>query len=440
VLGFSSLGVLTLVGCPQILAIDGPVTVAPGAEAGSRTCGFGVSAPACEACLNAHCCDEMTACGMERGCASYESCLLGCSDYACRAACRIGNPGGQSFPEIPALDVCVVTHCEAECGVNCGMVEANAEVDAATTCQACIGTTNCAAAEACGRSLDCTEVLQCTRGCVANDCKEACENGRDAGALLKAFVDPLEQACMSPCGYGENWDCVGQVALPAGNGVTTRVTITVTTLGGAVVPGLTAKACARSDLDCSGALDTGVTDDAGVVTLSVRGLAVGPGFDGYFDFAPSAATVGVGTTIVPFLSFVSYSYGEPSLRFTATVLTRADLDKFTAAGGVDAGDAGPAGDLVLFAFDCAGELAPGVTFNATSTAGDLSSQIRYVAGVAPSPSATATGSTGIALLFGAPAGQQITISYAPAALGRPAGTAQVFTRANGYSGIGLVPR
>jgi hypothetical protein len=74
-----------------------------------------------------------------------------------------------------------------------------------------------------------------------------------------------------------------------------------------------------------------------------------------------------------------------------------------------------------------------VTFGATSGGLDLTPQIRYVSGTGLDPSATATNSTGIALLFGAPALQDVTVTATPAQLGRVAGTQHAFTRAGALS-------
>jgi hypothetical protein len=380
----------------------------------------------------------MTACGAEQGCAALENCILGCgSNYACRAGCNPKRQGGDDFPQIPPLDVCVVTQCESACGVSCGVVAGVGDVDAADGCQACVAANNCPAAEACGRSLSCTEVAQCFGACLTLDCKEACSRGEDAGAaLLLAVLTPLQGTCALPCGYGTDWSCVGNVTVPAANGVATVVTLTVETIEGAIVAGATVKACVTSDLECSEPLDTATTNAQGIATLTVRGqLPIGDGFDGYFDIAPGADldASAQSPAIVPFLDFVDYPFSEPTGSLTATGLTTSDLASFTALGGVSLGDAAALGDLVLIAFDCGLDLAPGVTFGATSGGLDLTPQIRYVSGTGLDPSATATNSTGIALLFGAPALQDVTVTATPAQLGRVAGTQHAFTRAGALS-------
>jgi hypothetical protein len=438
-------GVVALAGCLQLLEIDGTVGVAHDAstEDAAPVCGLPIALPSCESCLNASCCAEMSACGSVPGCAVYETCLLSCgTDAACRAGCEAANPRGHTFAQVPPLNACVVNQCESACGLTCGLVSGTSDVDAAAGCQACIAANNCSAAEACGRSVDCGEVAQCFGACPTLDCKEACANGHDAGtALLEAFLTPLEGSCQTQCGYGADWSCVGSVSVPPGNGIATTVTLTVATIEGAVVAGASVKACVLRDLQCEEPLDTSVTDAQGIATLTVRGqLPIGPGFVGYFDIAPAANADAGSPAIVPFLDFLAYSLSEPTAAFTATALTTTDLANFTALAGVNVGDAGATGDLVLIAFDCELDQAPGVSFAATSGGVSLDSQIRYVStttGIAQG--ATATGSSGLAVLFGAPALQDVVVTETPAQLGKGAGTVTAFTRAGEFSLVSVVP-
>jgi hypothetical protein len=441
--------VATLGGCEELLSIQGEVVVAPGdAQADSSStpsCGIAIADPSCGACLNAHCCAEMTACSTTQGCGDYETCLLGCgADYACRAACDTTHPGAGKFQGVPTLDVCVTSNCERECGLSCGLVFTTAPVDAAVTCQACIAANGCPAAEACARSLDCNEVVQCIESCPTADCKEACGNGHDAGlALLESFNAPIQAACETACAVGENWSCVGNVVLPVANGADTLVTVTVTTISGAVVPGVTVRGCAKSDLTCASPLDSQTTDSNGVAAVRVRGAAIGYGFDGYYDIARASdvdATAPLGPQIVPFLFFATYSSSQPTAALSAVALTPSDLASLAAHGGLGLDDAGTLGTVVAIAFDCRLQPAPGVTFAASSGGTDLGSRLRYLAGVNPDPAATATDRSGIGFLFGVPALEDIALTMSPLQLGHEAGTVHAFARAGGVSLVPVVPR
>jgi hypothetical protein len=317
----------------------------------------------------------------------------------------------------------------------------NAVVDAAVGCQACIVSSgDCAAAENCANSLDCNEVVLCQQSCQTLDCKQACEIGHDAGAALyQAFLAPLAGACMTQCAYGSNWNCVGSVVVPGPLTPTTVVTLTVSTLPGAPVPNAIVKACVANDPECSSALDTATTDDHGNATLTVHGtLPVGHGFDGYFDVAPEE-TADAAPAILPFLDFVPYSLSEPTASMTAFALTPRDLATLTALGGVSLPDGGAVGDLVLIALDCNLDVAPGVTFAASTPDMDPTGQIRYAAATGTVSSATATDSSGIAILFGAPASLSVVATAIPTQIGRASGTAHAFARAGGYSLVQVVP-
>jgi hypothetical protein len=432
-------GAFALVGCIQILGIEGTVVV--GGSDGGSGCGLVVpSAQTCQACLDAHCCGQLLACANEPACASYEACIIGCgADYVCRAGCVAQRQNG-NFPEIPQIDACLVDQCESACGVTCGVVVGDSIGDAAVACQACVTSNACGAAEACGRSAACGEVAQCVGSCDTFDCKEACQTANEAGAaLLQSLQMPVMGACAKQCAFGESWTCVGKVDVPTASSLQTVVTLTVTTLHGAVVPDATVKACLTEDRLCAQPLDTATTDAHGVATLTVRTIVPGGyGFGGYFDVAPADVDAQP-AAIVPFLYFLSHPLSEPAVSLSAVTLVPSDLTTYTALGGVQVVDAGPTTDLVLVAFDCALNLAPGVRLQATGDGGDLTSQLRYIAGVVPSTSATATDTSGVALLFEVPALENIDITSLPTQLGHAAGTFQAFARVGTIAIVPVAP-
>ncbi len=440
-------GLLSLAGCLQLLSLEGDVVVvrdaATDADASGPACGLAITVPACSACMNANCCAQLEACEREPGCARYETCLLGCgSDYVCRSECLMGKPTAP-FPEVPPLDACVVTSCETECGVSCGLVTSSIFPDAAVGCLDCVvATNNCAGSESCARSVDCDVVGQCLTACTTLDCKEACGIGHDAGAaLLQAVLAPAQGACRAQCGYGVNWWCLGAVDVPVAQSSQTVMTLTVATAEGVVLPGLTVRACFPTDYDCTKPLDTELTDANGVATLTVRGnLPGGDGFDGYFDVEPPPPADGGAPVIVPLLYFVNYPLGRATISSSAVAVIPTDLALAKSLGGVTGDDAGSSGDFVVIAFDCSLELAPGVAFQAqTSTGLNLDSQVRYINGSTVA-AGTATDGQGIGFVFGVPAGEDVAVTETPVAIGRPAGTKHAFARAGAVSQVSVVPQ
>ena len=343
--------------------------------------------------------------------------MLSCgTDYACRAGCNSKQPGVQNFPQIPPLDVCVVNQCETECGVSCGIVAGSGDVDAADECQACVATNNCPAAEACGRSLACTEIAQCFGAASPLQLQRRhARMGEDAGAaLLQAVLAPAQGACRAQCGYGVNWWCLGAVDVPVAQSSQTVMTLTVATAEGVVLPGLTVRACFPTDYDCTKPLDTELTDANGVATLTVRGnLPGGDGFDGYFDVEPPPPADGGAPVIVPLLYFVNYPLGRATISSSAVAVIPSDLALAKSLGGVTGDDAGSSGDFVVIAFDCSLELAPGVAFQAqTSTGLNLDSQVRYINGSTVA-AGTATDGQGIGFVLGVPAGVDVGVTETP---------------------------
>src|SRR5262245_56418227 len=139
-----ALGVVTIGACNQILGTPDPAL-----------CRVGLALPdgACSSCVAEKCCAEASACAAHPGCRDYEACALGCgSDYGCRAACLAKQPI-TTDGDLAALDHCVVTSCEAPCGLSCGVPVSPQQPDVAQACQDCVTKRACDPAETCGASL-----------------------------------------------------------------------------------------------------------------------------------------------------------------------------------------------------------------------------------------------------------------------------------------------
>jgi hypothetical protein len=80
----------------------------------ARAVSFGA---ACERCVAAFCCRELTTCFATSECVNLNDCALGCGDTsereACRTDCTSKRPDAQSA--FQDWDSCVRARCEAEC-------------------------------------------------------------------------------------------------------------------------------------------------------------------------------------------------------------------------------------------------------------------------------------------------------------------------------------
>jgi hypothetical protein len=98
-------------GTPGLDAGSGPGP-APGPSPGS--CGLTSSDPTCDACLDASCCAESTACVDDPQCVALVSCYDACTDDACATACDAAHPAGTAH--LNAVFGCVQTNCATSCG------------------------------------------------------------------------------------------------------------------------------------------------------------------------------------------------------------------------------------------------------------------------------------------------------------------------------------
>jgi hypothetical protein len=151
--------------------------------------------------------------------------------------------------------------------------------------------------------------------------------------------------------------------------------------------GLVIRACRPLDFTCDEPLATSLpTDDAGQTTLIVPG-----GFDGYFEMPDAAGFV---PAIYWHAPIQGSQLDDQAVLPPNLVALAAELVEVTVEGD--------AGTVIPIVLDCNGVAAAGVRFNLSDLA--PSEHFFYLNDSVPSHTATATDSTGGALLFNAPPG------------------------------------
>ena len=374
-------------------AMDGGADAVDGA---AGACGLAYQAT-CGSCVMASCCQAATACSSDLVCAPYVNCLAGCNGVAsCEAQCLIDNPVGDSS-KVVAILACLARSCETECDLPCGnLATALAPPDAASACSKCIAVADCDAAQACAQSTDCVALGECLVACGPGfDCAEQCLDSNEAGAAtFNSFGALFNGTCATQCANGNWWSCVGHVTPPTALVTSTTVTIDAVAYAGGPVAGLQALACNTSDFGCQYSLSDGGTDMAGQVSLTVPQSVGGAGFEGYYQFSsPDGGTV-------PELVYLSVPLREATVHFTVYFISPLVLQGVLSHLMVTQGSGGYLG---VVAHDCFDNTAPGVQFS-TSAPADAGVQIFYEQNGQPTPGATMTDPSGMALLTNVPAG------------------------------------
>jgi hypothetical protein len=202
--------------------------------------------------------------------------------------------------------------------------------------------------------------------------------GSDKAAARSACVSAN---CSDACSSDHAWGCLERRPPVLKPPTLDRITFTMTVvefLNETPYVGLAVKACARTDLDCTAALDTTTTDENGAFTLTVP---PGPsGFDGYVDLSGS----NIYPTLYYFLPPVIVGGTRGKLRLpssqTITLL----------AGGISVDLDSTRGHLAMVPWDCTMSPAPGVSI-AIDAADDKSTSF-YFQNNLPSHAVTQTGS------------------------------------------------
>jgi hypothetical protein len=433
----AAIGALCVVaGCNLLLRNNGDAVGAAAAdasadavaEASTVACGIPAGTEPCQACLVGACCTAASSCAGDPGCAGYESCLVPCgTDYACRAQCVLDHRAGSS--KIVDFDVCLAQNCQSECGVSCGIINADTSPDAADTCQACItgSETDCKAAQACAVNVECQQVAGCMVACATPDCQQACSDGKDAGAaLLQSFLVGFGGNCSAACKYNERWDCVGKRGNPLPNGPQTQLTVVVSQWSpGQNVAGAQVLACI--DPACNPPTATGTTDASGQVVLTFPDQG-NIGFGGYLDVSASG--------YVPERYFLAYQLSELRSTIAVRLATQLQLTaEFAVVPGLTLDST--RGVVVVDATDCDLQGAAGITVHPDGI--DAETRLLYVANGYISATATATDALGAAVLVNVPPATNISLTATPQALGRPSSHASVLVRAGTISYVELLP-
>jgi hypothetical protein len=424
-----TLGLLATFACNQILGTPDP-----------ELCKIGLALPpgSCAECIADNCCAESTACAAHASCNEYESCTLACgADYACRAACLAKQPVVTSG-DLPALDHCVASRCEAACGLSCGIALSPQQPEVAQECQDCIVKRACDPAETCGQSADCSEFIWCILGCPTTDCAHQCWEAHPEGLDdFMALYSSLGNGCTT-CNSKGYFACVGNVTWPLAKSNAINVTLGITDSSSQLPAGLTVKACDAASVDCANPLATGTTDAKGRVTLSLAAIHLSLGFSGYFEIT--------GGNIAPYLYFLSFPLSEPEAELDLLLATK---DRFASIvhdvvrpqpdGGALPFTPDPSrGTVALQGTDCLLFGAPGITFQAKSGT-DEATILRYYDGQTLSNTTTSTDRSGLAFFLDVPTGRPIVIDAVPTVLGRRSSTVKVFVRAGWLSLVQAFP-
>jgi hypothetical protein len=357
--------VLASTACRQVVGFDEPRS--HDAAADVQACALPYGTLACASCAKESCCSESLACASETICAPYEACAGACAgEPACRAQCAVDHPPGTS-PQGSALAACLVTHCEAACGLSCGSLFYSVPPEAAAPCQACYTskTDACSRERACASTADCDALDRCLAACgFFLDCQEACVRAHPASISTSVFegLSP----CSSSCGFGTDWRCAGKID-PSGpkqpKSLATSLTIQVLDIFDHVTPrpGVDVAICSPVDLYCSPPVaGPAQTDVMGMVTLQVSTQSAfgGRGLTGYVQLTSQDT--------VPWLWGWGFPVTEESLDLTPSALGYHAPSPATPAEQASSRDLtnvpqpvdGTRGEMLVGVYDCFGFGAP----------------------------------------------------------------------------------
>jgi hypothetical protein len=416
------------VACRQLVGIGDDPPGASEVDAGAETADSGIvfAGAACQACVDSNCNAELVACSGTQACTSLATCTGAChGDPTCLAQCANDHPASADSLT-PALDACVSAHCSSACGLTCGISSGQLFAPSfADACASCVVTNLCTALGNCESDPVCQAFGWCQRSARTFDTAGACGQSLDGGALDAAIaLGNAAYPCLSACGYGETWTCVGQVTWP--RDVTTNTLSLVLTvidgIRGAPLAGVTAKICSP-DPACSAPSATDVTDINGMVTLN-QSLPTG-WINSYVDLSDGG--------IVPTLFFWDFPLTEPTAYATVFTITPTEYAGMAQQLGVTIDS--DAGNAHIVGYDCTLTNADGVNFS-ISPAGPY--PVFYGAGHTVSATQNGTDRGGTAFIFDIPT-TTITLTMTPQVTGKPAGEVTFFSRPGGLAEVWALP-
>jgi hypothetical protein len=428
--------VATAVACRQLVGIGDspPMALGTGESDGGQEAeaaiGVVYGSPACEACLDAQCSAQATACAESPACSVLESCLGACDgDVTCRARCTFEHL--TSDPVGPSLEACLFGSCAQPCALGCGSLAEGFGPDAAVGCAACIVANDCSTATACLVNPACLAATGCalSKG-HAEDRGQACLDANEAGAdTVYAFLDALSSTCVQQCAYGNQWYCVGHYSPAAQTNNMTWMTLSLHDLEKPSTPieGATVNVCAAEQgLPCDSQWDAGV-GEGGLVTVQV------PGPSATSHYGPTGFVQIQGNGIDQ-LYYWAFPLSEPTVSISVPVASQADLQAIASLLSVPIDtNRGVVGFVLV---DCDLRGSSGVQM--TITPSDSETKIFYLVNGIPTLSVSATDISGIGGAFNVPPGL-VTITATPAAIGRPSTVFQGYVGEGGVTGFGLNP-
>lgn len=306
--------------------------------------------------------------------------------------------------------------------------------DTTDECKACVDTQCCSQAQACADNAECKSLWECRAKCdgVVSTCMNDCvANLTSLPAQNGAFVSCRNtcKACIdvSTCREAP-WEA------PPKASYSILSTLTSYTGPGVVFPGVTVKVCGRADTECKQPLSQSVTAADGTVKLDVPSA---PGFtDAYFEVT--------GPNVQSQLIFPKFFQARALLE--AGTLSAAGngalfglLDSATASAlqGAMGAKADPTtvGFATVLARSCANRNVSGMVVS--SSGANAGTILEYLAGAAPSATATMTDGAGTGVFADHPPGPA-TFSVKDSATGETLGSVDAFVRA-GFLSIVLVP-
>lgn len=419
------MGSLCAVGCRQIAGIsdrDIPDAGEDGANPEAGACGIDLGSEACGVCMAASCCDELASCSHDLACAKRQACLADCpvGQEACRAACMLN---ASDFAYGDAVTACRQGHCQDACKVYCGGWEYRL-----SGCDVCMQAKCCTEATACGGSEPCRAVEACLQDCIPGDwdCYVVChaEAPVDAVAMDRAFYDCFVGRCASECGFGRLWTCVGTSGEVSTEVRAVDLPVRVATFAREPVQGAEVKACSALDASCSAPDDTEVTQEDGRVVLSIP--IERRGYLGRFE-ASADGHVSVSLIYSPPLTSVPTDLDW-------LLPTESEFAAIAKSAGVEISLS--LGHVVLVLHDCATAPAEGLTLSSSTGSADV---FYLNENFVPSPTAKATGTSGIAGFYNISPG---TFGYeaVDSATGRVVITGDVTVEAGKISYASVHPR
>jgi hypothetical protein len=411
--------------CRQLVGIGNQ----PPMDDAGPACGIGYSGASCEECLEQSCCTEAKACSGDMGCSALEGCIGSClspGDPTCRAKCTSMVPSVDSTEYDFAA--CMVGSCARQCSISCGGLAEMFGPDAAAGCQHCLQYSDdsvCSEAAQCAADASCQAALRCTQVGPFQDRYQACVNAQPSKIAAHQLLSDLQKSseCLTDCALGSQWSCVGHIS-PVTAGVNADAGFSFTDFVNQQQPtaGMLVQVCdpTAPPAQCSG--QSGTTNDAGVVWLTISGSAGGAAPTGYLRMT--------GSQLEPVLFYWGFPTTEPSWQLFFYSFTTDDVAGLASGSGVTV-DMNRA-IVAVEANDCWGTYigAPNVTFS-IDPPGDSKTKLLYQVGQNFSLTANRTDPIGNAFFVNVPVGPDggtVLVTAQPLSIETPSAVVKAYVQ------------